>query len=459
VAGETARVLAERLADAAATPWEPDVPQPWCWADHQSAIRAVGEAAGGEAEERLAEALVAVCLSQFCAGRPPLAAETFAWMLARAPRAVEDALSAPMVAGGGGSEIWSYAGRIPGEEGARWLLRLFAIDDREATDVVRWGSASWTPADWILRLDALADARIVPRPSLFDWVYGLLEPPREASSAQVRVALAYCDTPADSTLRTVCRTIRGFRTGQPAHDLDLFWWGAGEAEPELLRWILELAGEPGQREPLVAAARAAGLVDERTAAFLAAPLERPAWVDGEVPWELAEVVEPGSVHVAADGRLGAGDLADSLGPDGPPVVLLVAPGRHRVRVAIAAHPLAGRECAAAEVLIDPAAEVARWAPVTGRFGLPGYQSPTQDGAFGPPAAFGDVPEKLVAEDLPGGPRGRCLTAVGLVIHTIGGEQHQLCRLWTGHDAGGAVVRVFADLGLLEYDPAASRLPW
>lgn len=59
---------------------------------------------------------------------------------------------------------------------------------------------------------------------------------------------------------------------------------------------------------------------------------------------------------------------------GLPWIITVSPGRYRVRVVTATHPLAGRECAALHLVLDPAGSSERWALVAdGRGGRqPGY---------------------------------------------------------------------------------------
>ena len=51
----------------------------------------------------------------------------------------------------------------------------------------------------------------------------------------------------------------------------LFWWDAtGEAQLATLRWMIELSGPASERQALVDAAVAGGLIDATTAALLTA---------------------------------------------------------------------------------------------------------------------------------------------------------------------------------------------
>ena len=115
--------------------------------------------------------------------------------------------------------------------------------------------------------------------------------------AVVRVVIAHADDELDPIVRFAAERLRAQRSS-PEESLPLFDWEAGPARPELFVWLLELSGDPGTRPPLVAAAVRAGAISGDDAARLAAPLERPAWADGEVPWELDGIVEAGEVPAA-----------------------------------------------------------------------------------------------------------------------------------------------------------------
>lgn len=135
-------------------------------------------------------------------------------------------------------------------------------------------------------------------------------PPRSAAAAQVRCILAHTDGERDGVVRRAAENLRALRGAAVAGDVDLYDWDAGHDRPELFRWLLELSGEPGARPALVAAAAAAGRISASDAAWLARPMDRPAWADGEVPWQVD------SVETVGDGH---GDVppCSDIGPPGP----------------------------------------------------------------------------------------------------------------------------------------------
>ena len=181
--------------------------------------------------------------------------------------------------------------------------------------------------------------------------------PPGTSAAQVRLVCTYAKSPTDWALRTTAERVGGYKSGDPRKDVELFWWAASGTTTELLRWVLELSGPPGARAGLAEVALAEGLVDASTRDFLAAELPRPAWADGDVQWEVDEIVEAGSVALP-DGRLSAADPYWAF--EGVRFEIELPPGAYPVRVFKAIHPLLGRQCAAADVVVAPELELARW---------------------------------------------------------------------------------------------------
>jgi hypothetical protein len=360
------------------------------------------------------------------------------------------------------SALWS----VPGSEGVQWFMRRLEHQDAAVGSdyqAMRGGRLpDWDADDWTARLDALSEAAIEPRPAMLQ-VFGLgrTPPPRSSSAAQVRLACVYTEDPTDYLLRTVVKNVRGYRTGDPEADLSLFWWAAPPEHHRQLRWALELAGPPGGREALVDAAAHAGLLDEAHAQELRAPLQRPAWADGDVRWEIAEIVDAGAVRTP-DGRIGAGDPWWSF--EGVPLVVTLAPGRYRVRVVVADHPLYGRENAAAELQIDPTAPIQRWQLIdtAGAADRAGYISEVGVGSFGAvetldPGILDQLPDRILGEraasaEVDAGDAG------SLVVFTIG-PQHHDCRTWAGLTSEGKIARLVTELGPLHFDLATSPPPW
>ncbi len=353
---------------------------------------------------------------------------------------------------------------LRGQEGADWLLRMQARDDSwvgSAFQAMCTGRLpAWEPGDWIMRVNALADTRFEPRPQLVQ-VFVMAKPPPVSSIAQVRLACVYANAHTDQLLRAIAgNNIRSYLTGEVEVDAAMFWWDASPRQRPLLRWILELSGPPGYREQIVLAAGAAGWIDRQTQLDLASALKRPAWADKEVPWELIEILDAGTVRLP-DGRLAGGDPWWSF--EGLPFEVGLAPGSYGVRVMVAAHPLHGRENAAAELIVDPAATVARWEIVeTRRPGGEGYCAEVGVASFGAPATLcpglADALPDGIFREHPQFAEVDAGDAGSLVMFTVG-PQHQDCRTWAGLTPDGRIARLVTDLGLLDLDPTDQPPPW
>jgi hypothetical protein len=351
---------------------------------------------------------------------------------------------------------------LRGQEGVDWLLRMQARDDSwvgSAFQAMCSGQLPvWEPEDWIMRVDALADTRLEPRPRLVQ-VFVMAKPPPVSAVAQVRLACVYANAPTDQLLRAIAGNIRSYLTGDAEVDAAMFWWDASPRQRPLLRWILELSGPAGFREQAVLAAGAAGWIDRHAQLDLASALERPTWADKEVPWEFVEILDAGTVRLP-DGRLAGGDPWWSF--EGLPFEIELVPGSYAVRVMVAAHPLRGRENAAAELIIDSAAKVARWEIVETGPDREGYCTEVGAASFGAadtlcPGLGEDLPRGLFRKhpqfaEVDGGEAG------SLVMFTVG-PQHQNCRTWAGLAPDGRIARLLTDLGLLGLDPTSKPLPW
>lgn len=250
------------------------------------------------------------------------------------------------------------------------------------------------------------------------------------------------------------------RAGDPDRDRHLVDWHAVAADADLGRWLLELAGGPGDRAPLVAAAARAGQLDPADAETLAAPVDRPAWADGEVPWTLDEVVVAAGMVRLPEGQLSGGDPWWTGGYEGIPWTLGVPAGQYPVDVLVADHPLARRECAALRLTLVPGVAPTQWdlVPDTRAGGQrDGYETETGVASLGATGVYEAavvhdsemlhvVPGARAAwETLDGGDHGT------VVMCTVG-PQHQTCLSWAGTDTDGRLVAVVTDLGLLEPDP-------
>ena len=269
------------------------------WPVAQLAIAAFAAVPGADAQ-RLAEALLECCLLEPVSGEPDqLEDAALRFVLHHCTPELEELFDLPF-----DPEVpealvppWSPYLEVqsrfvvdamwilPGPEGVRWMRRLLR---RNPYAVVSRRPPAWGPDDWILRLDALAEMDGMPSEAHEEVAGAVLNeahpPPIEASAALVRYACAGLGHDEERTLvRRAAAIVGGYRTGDPASDVRLFWWDAtGEAQLETLRWMIELSGPAGERRALVDAAVAGGLVDATAAASLAAPLERPSWAGGDV---------------------------------------------------------------------------------------------------------------------------------------------------------------------------------
>lgn len=452
---EVARLVGTGLRDDAVEHWNV-CPRERTWVDHQAALLALARLPGVDQPELAAALADAVTWQRIDGTGSPLEPEVFAWLMEWAPDSVYEGCEQQTSTGNRflESALWAH----PGERAIEWMVDRYRTDPIGARfdyDHMRvgWMRSTWSPEQWSIRAHALCDAELAenPFPHLND---GL---PPETSAAQVRVVCTYAKSPTDWALRTTAERVGGYASGDPQKDVGLFWWDASGTTTELLRWVLELSGPPGARAELAEAAFAEGLVDAPAREFLAAELPRPSWADGEVAWEVDEIVDAGSV-VVPDGRLSAADPYWAFG--GVRFEIELPPGAHPVRVFKAIHPLSGRQCAAAEVIVDPALDAVRWE----RFGAGppladgqfGYRVEVGVGSFGATSALTEAPfHELAPEDFMVNRAAHAAVDAGelgsIVMFTVG-PQHQLCRTWAGYAEDGRIARVLSDLGLLHLNP-------
>lgn len=435
------------------------------WVDLQPLVVAAASQ-GPASPEPLAHALLEAVLHSPAFGpQNRLTAEAFAFMLAAVPEELAISIRTSADPFGGQRWLQEHVWQIPGPDGARWLRTLAEADDVRANflyqDMRSGRVAMWVDEDWPDRLDALVRLPAKPRPGIITML-PIIPVPRVAGPALVRLLMAHGVDERDWLVRQSAANLRGLRRPDPADDVELVDWDQCRSRPELFRWVLELMGEPGDRSGLVTAAVRAGAVSAREADWLAAPVDRPAWADGEVPWEVDAVVMAGEVIVPS-GRLTGDDPWSMVG--GLPWTIMVPPGRYPVHVIIGVHPLAGRECAALHLVIDPTAVVERWALVPdGRFaGKPGYDVEVGVAGLGALEAYGGVFESEHA-DFPGtaSPAWRILDGgpAGTAVLCTVGPQHQTCRTWLGTTGSGGPAAVVTDLGLLGIDLETEPvLPW
>src|SRR5205085_7137078 len=346
------------------------------WVEHQRAVLALAELPGVD-QGALAAALVDACCWQGVAGRvSPLDPDVFAWMMRWASDRVYEAAGDQHRGRGMRAALWTFTDPV---RCSGWWSGGEPSRPSRASCTATCGSGGCglrgMPAEWSRRAHALCDARLERIPFGVDPAFDPV-----TSTAQVRLACTYAGAGADPIVRQVAGNVRRYRTGDPSSDIGLVWWPLDEEEMEILRTLLEAAGPAGARAPLVDAAREAGLIDAEAAEFLGADIPRPAWMDGEVGWEAVRVVDAGSVHVP-DGRLSAADPYWAF--EGLPFEVDVPPGRHPVRLTLAAHPLHGRAVPVAELVIDGAAPVT-WEPVGSRYEDEGcgYRAEVGVGCFG-----------------------------------------------------------------------------
>jgi len=427
-------------------------PREKTWLVHQRALVALSGVEGVD-HAALAAAVVEAVATQRLDGRgSPLDPDVFDWMLRWA---TDDVLAAASDDRGGTGFRFLQMALLthPDPRAVVWMVEWFRAAPTFArfmySDMMGgWHRTAWSTADWNHRVHLLCDARLPAAPIL---VTPTLSP--VTSAAQVRLACSYASLPTDHLVRGVARNVSSYRKGN-ADDTALIWWDAGKEEQETLRWLLELCGPAGTRQALVEAARRRRRIDEATADFLGGDLSRPDWADCDVAWEVDEMVDAGWV-VIPDGLLGAGDPYWAF--EGLRCVIEVPPGRYPARLHNAIHPLFGRECAFAELLIESDREAEIWERAgAGSDGTFGYRVEVGVGSFGSVTALesGSVHE-LASRDLLGFHAKHLEVDAGetgsFVMFTVG-PQHQLCRTWAGRAADGRVVRVLTDLGLVGLDP-------
>jgi hypothetical protein len=451
---EVARLVGTGIRDDAVEHWNV-CPRERTWVDHQAALLALARLPGVDQPELAAALTDAVTWQRIDGTGSPLEPEVFAWMMEWAPDSVYEGCEQQTSTGHRFLEaaLWSHTG----ERAIAWMVDRYRTDPIGARfdyDHMRvgWMRSTWSPEQWNTRAHALCDAKLAenPFPHLND---GL---PPATSAAQVRVVCTYAKSPTDWALRTTAERVRGYASGDARKDVGLFWWDLSGTTTELLRWVLELSGPPGARAELAEAAFAEGLVDAPTRDFLAAEMPRPSWADGEVAWEVDEIVDAGSV-VLPDGHLCANDPYWAF--EGWQVEIDLPPGAYPVRVFKAIHPLFGRQCVAADVVVDPDLETVRWERAGVRESPKpefGYRVEVGVGSFAAATALTDAPfHELAPEDFVVNRAAHAVVDAGelgsIVMFTVG-PQHQLCRTWVGYAEDGRIARVLSDLGLIHLNP-------
>ncbi len=169
--------------------------------------------------------------------------------------------------------------------------------------------------------------------------------------------------------------------------------------------------------------------------------------------------------IVPSGRLTGGDPWWTFG--NVPWIIDIPPGRYPVHVVIGTHPLAGRECAALHLVVDPDASIERWTLVPdGTTGKPGYAVEVGVAGMGSFEFYATVGVfESEHADFPGttpSPAWRVLDGgpAGTMVFCTVGPQHQMCRTWLGTTASGNPAAVVTDLGLLGIDPESEPvLPW
>jgi hypothetical protein len=122
------------------------------------------------------------------------------------------------------------------------------------------------------------------------------------------------------------------------------------------------------------------------------------------------------------------------------------------------HPLYGRACAVAELVVDSGTPVDDWERLGARRDGEefGYRVEVGVGSFGAASALANAPfHELAPADFPGGRASHAQVDaedLGSIVmfHVL--PQHQLCRTWAGRAADGKIVHVVSDLGILHVDP-------
>lgn len=438
-------------------------PKPGGWTSLQTAVSRLAALVEKPQRRALVEAMLDAIMDQAVSGlgTNPITDELGTLLLSEASDLIEAAIR-PGGQLGGQRLIIDLVWKQPGQIGADWLLALIDAQPIRANsifqDMVVGKIPSWEPADWALRLDALAASPTDKAVHLLG-VFGMADPPSCSAAAQVRLACAFAREGTDLLVRTVAGNLAGYRGDDPDDDLGLVAWDVPTGQRATLRWLLELMGPSGYRRTLVQAAVNAGRIAVDDAQYLASDLSRPAWADGRVPWAIAAQVLAGELALP-DGRLAAGDPFEGRAE----FVIEVAPGTYPVTVWLAEHPLSGRACAAAEVTLESGA-IASWFRQPTRYPSSlgyitgGYAS------FGSPAAYEGflLSESDQFDSLTFSPEsfGGVVDSQlrGLVYFSVL-HQHAECATWVGVGVDGKPLRIVTDLGILDHDhDAVHRPPW
>jgi hypothetical protein len=432
-------------------------PRDRAWFDDQFAILELARRPGVD-ERGLARSLLDAIVLQRAPGRVgPLDPGVGRWVM----RWCEDEVLEALAIEGPSPRrarlerlMWSHSS----ERAIAWMVTMFRESNAHADGLyqqMRQGRmrAPWEADDWSRRVHALCDARL-------EGLFLLLDEdlPVATCAAQMRLACTYSSQATEFMFRLAARNLRRHRTGVAEDDVPLFWWEIEDDYIEEFRTFLEISGPPAARSELVATARRLGLIDDDRAAFLGVALPRPAWADEDVAWEVDEIDEAGQLDTS-DGVLYAGDPYTDLDAG---VRIDVRPGCYAVRVIKAIHPIHGRECAAAEVILAPGVVTAQWEPI-GRPCSPdpsavGHRAEVGVGCFASRLAIATASiADILGMDLPGSHARHRIGTAGddsIVAFSVG-PQHQCCRTWLGRGEDGEPTRVLTDLGLLNLDPAAN----
>jgi hypothetical protein len=360
LARAVSRAAARRLVERASSHRSAVDPELFVWPKAQDAIVALAKVPGADAPT-LAGALMRCCIHEPVSGESDqLGDEGLRLILEHHAGVVEQliplgaehglhsgSLSPPWPSDGLPSlrfltdAMWS----LHGAEGARWMDVLI---DHAPHAIVSRRPRAWTPEDWTLRYEVLSARPVLPSEaySLESAMLDERDPaPREAAPALVRYACSRFTDGQDlrAGLGRTANVLAGHRRGDPPRDAELFWWDAStDDQVAALRWLIELSGPEGSRQSLVDAAVASGCVSAAAGAALSAELDRPLWVDRDVPWVVTEVREEEDAQAP-------GDLAALLGA-----------GRVRTRTVVAVHPRHGRADAAVEVVANADSAPLSW---------------------------------------------------------------------------------------------------
>ena len=458
LAGTTAERIGSALRHDAAANWNV-FPRERTWVHHQRALLELARLPGVDQAALAAALTEAISLQRISGWGSPLDPDVFAWMLRCVPAQVHAAANDQWRNGHRflRSALWS----LPGADSRAWMLQLWQADPDGAAIIfsarglyedMRRGymRAVWDDEEWNARVHLLCDARFARAPLYIDEHL-----PAAASAAQVRFACTYATAASDWLVRIVAANLRRYRTGDPLADVALVWWDVPDEQIDVLRTLLELAGAAGARDALVDAAHATGAIDAERTALLRAPIPRPAWMDGEVPWEIDQQIAAGEVHLP-DGRFAAADPYWAF--EGVAFEAQVPPGRYPVTLTTATHPLHGRAFAVADLSIDPETSPRHWERIGRRPDPPefGYGVQVGVGSFGAVDALTRAEiHDLAPDDLLGAEAGHAEIDAGelgsIAMFTVR-MNHQICRTWIGRSPTGEIVRCVSDLGILHIDP-------